>query len=1051
MKKLLLFMSLVLMMAQSWAQTRTVTGKITDAQGKPVASASVTVKGGTKGTLTKDDGSFSLEAPINAKIVVISSVGFATQEIPLGNKYSLTVTLQQDDASLGEVVITGYSREKKSQFTGSAVVLSGKVVEEVPVGSFDQALQGRAPGMLVNSGSGQPGSSANVTIRGISSISGAGAQPLYVLDGVPIPAGDFQTLNPNDFESLTVLKDAGAAALYGARGGTGVIVITTKKGKAGTTRMTARSQLGITKAPNFDRLNIMNTDEILQYEERLGAAQANPATVTDPGWTWSKNNPTYATASPTEQANRDHLLDSVRKIHTDIPGLFYRNGLSQSHELNMSGGSDKTKFYLSTSMFDQKGIDRGSELKRYIVRLNLEHTVNKFTVQWNTSVGYSKTNYSEGEALGNSARNPFQMTYRARPYDNPYKADGTLNYGTSSALSLKQLANVMNGIENSSLSQNQVKINTGLTAIYKLFPFLALKNTFGVDFAGDMWQRYINPNSYIGTLTPAFSTAYPGLDQEATKYTTNLINTSSALFNKKYGKHDLEVGAYFEVVRNYQKGLGFTLYNLDPRITYTGQGAGTLPTSGATTYPQYATSAKSGYGIRSYFATARYTYDDKYTISANIRRDGTSRIANDANKEITTWSAGATWNVMRESFMDDQKILTDLKVRASYGIVPNISSITTGSYNMLSTSGGTSWVNVTNYTGPQQATYTASAANSYPDITSVTGSAPSSPGNPNLKIEHIKKANIGVDFAVWQNRAHFSVDVYKNMTVDMFVSQPLPSTSGLYGSSLSVNAGKMSNKGIEWTASVDVVKTRNYGFTFTWNHAINVNKIEDLGLVSEYPLGTFLIQKGLPYGTHYTPHYLGADPTTGAPRFETTDGKVTNDPAAAPNFAKYGTYMPKHVGGFTLDFRYKGFSISTLFSYQMGVVRSNNIRNWITRGTVGYQASVNGSKELLTRQWQKPGDNAWYQGITAADRGFTSSDLENAKFLRFRTINVSYQIPAIAFRGNNIIKGAKVYAQMQNVAVWSPWTGLDPEDNNNISLNEYPNPKMITAGVDINF
>lgn len=1042
MRKLLLFMSLVLLVAQAWAQSRTVTGKVTDEQGKPVANATVSVKGTTKGTITKEDGTFSLAIAENAKTIVITSVGFAAQELPIGNKYSLSVTLASADQSLSEVVITGYSREKRTQFTGAAAVLSGKVVEDMPVGSFDQVLQGRAPGLLVNSSSGQPGASATVTIRGIQSIQGAGAQPLYVIDGVPIPAGDFQTMNPNDFESITVLKDAGAAALYGARGGTGVIVITTKKGKAGTTRIGARSQLGITKAPKFDRLNLMNTKEILSYEERLGLAGLNPNT---PGWAYSKLNPTYATATATEKARRDFMLDSIGNINTDIPKLLYREGFSQSHEINLSGGSDKTRFYLSAGIFDQEGIDLGSALRRYTTRFNIEHTANKLTVQWNTSIGYSKTNFSEGEALGNSARNPFQMTYRAKPYENPYKPDGSLNYGSNTTLALKQLANLLEGIQNSSLVQNQIKLNTGLSLSYKLASFLTAKNTFGVDVASDLWQRYIVPGSYIGSLQ-SFGALYPGLDIEAYKVATNLINTSSLVYSERFGKHDIEAGAYFEVVRNYQKGLGFTLYNLDPRVLYTGQGAGSLPTNGATTYQQYGTSAKSGYGIRSYFATARYTYNDKYTVTGNLRRDGTSRIVNDANKEITTWSAGASWNAIKEDFMSRQNVLSDLKVRVSYGVVPNIGSITTSSYGLLGTAAGT-WVSVTNYLGPQVPSYGTSL---YAGSGAVNPIVPTTPGNPNLKIEHIRKANIGVDFAVWKNRARFSVELYRNQTVDLFVNQPLSATTGWGGQSLPINAGKMSNKGVEIVANVDVVKTRDFEFTFGWNHAINKNNIDDLGLVNEYPSGTFIIRKGLPYGSHYTPHYLGADAATGKPRFETLDGKEVQDAAAAPNMANYGTYLPKHVGGFTLDFKYKGFSIGTLFSYQFVVTRSNNIRNWITRGTSGYQVSVNGSKELLTKQWQKPGDNAYFQS-PVYDRGFSSSDLENAKFLRFRTLNVAYQIPAIAFKGTNVIKGARVYAQMQNVAVWSPWTGLDPEDGNNISLNEYPNPKMIVAGIDINF
>jgi hypothetical protein len=238
--------------------------------------------------------------------------------------------------------------------------------------------------------------------------------------------------------------------------------------------------------------------------------------------------------------------------------------------------------------------------------------------------------------------------------------------------------------------------------------------------------------------------------------------------------------------------------------------------------------------------------------------------------------------------------------------------------------------------------------------------------------------------------------------------------------------------------------------TFGINHAYNVNNIESLGGVDEFVLGTFLLREGIPYGSHYTTKYLGADPATGAPRFAMLDGTVTNDPGRASLFADFGTFLPKHVGGFNLDYSYKRFTIGALFSYQFDVVRSNNTWNWITRGTPGYHNAVNASRVLLTEQWEKPGDNKFYQH-PAIDRGFSSADLMDAGFLRFRNLNVSYTIPALNIAGMKIIKSAKFYTQMHNIWIWSSWKGQDPEDNNNISLNEFPNPRMIVFGLDINF
>ena len=673
-----------------------------------------------------------------------------------------------------------------------------------------------------------------------------------------------QTINPNDFESITILKDASASALYGARGGLGVIVITTKKGKAGTSNFSYRTQFGFTDPPNWNKFDMMNTSEILQYEERLKLAST-------PGWTYSRNNPANAALSDAQKARNDFLLDSIGKIDTDYKDHLFRQGTSQLHEINVSGGTDKTRFFLSTGVFDQKGTDLSSRLRRFTGRFNIDHTANKLSIQFNTTAGYSITNYSEGEFLGNSARNSFQMAWRAKPYENPYRTDGSIIWGTNTTLALKQIGNVLEGMENSLWQQNQIKINSGLTLAYKLLPTLTVRNTLGIDVSDDRWQRFIKANSYIGSLQ---SFGGSGINSEAHEINAQLINTLSTIYANRFDRHEIEVGGYFEVVRGYQKGLGFTLYNLDPRLDQTGQGAGSIPVSaGQTTYPQNATSAKSGFGIRSYFGTARYTLDNKYTLSANIRRDGTSRIANEENKEITTWSMGVVWNAFMEDFMQNQSFITDLKVRGSYGAVPNIGSISTSTYNA-----GGGLVTITNYLGPQILSFASTGGYQYAG-SPITGQGPTTAGNPELKIETIKKANIGVDVAMWTNRARVTLDVYHEKTEDLFVNLALPGTSGYgVGFLTPINAGIMTNEGLEVSVAVDVVKTKQVDWTVGFNHAINKNEIEDLGPVSEIPTGTFIIREGLPYGSHYTQHYLGADPATGRPRFETADGKETLDP-----------------------------------------------------------------------------------------------------------------------------------------------------------------------------
>jgi len=1031
-----LLLGLVLLAIPALAQ-RAVSGKVTDDKGNPVSNASVVIKGLSLGTVTKPDGTFTLTIPSNAKTLVFSAVDMVAVEESIGEKTVFNVVLKADDRALQEVVVTGYSRERRGTFAGANSVVSGKVIETVPVGSFDQVLQGRSPGLLVNSGTGQPGASANVTIRGVSSISGAFVQPLYVLDGVPIPASDFQTLNPNDFESVTVLRDADAGALYGSRGGLGVIVITTKRGKSGTPSFTYRSQYGFTQPPSPSNFDMMNTKEILAYEEKVGLAGG---AINGPGWIYSPKNPTYATASAAEKARRDFLLDSFSKINPDYYDILFRNGFSQSHDLNVQGGTDKTRFFVSAGMFDQKGTDLNARLRRYTLRFNLDQTIGKLNVAFNNSLGFSLTNQNEGDWLGNSIRNPFQIVWRAKPYENPFDANGNPITGPNTGASPKVIGNTVDGIRNSYWQERQTKINSGLTLTYKLTSDITIKNTAGVDLVNEFALRSINANSFTGRqIQPSGS----GYHAENSRIRANLINTSSITYSKKFAQdHDLSVAGFFEVVKAYNRGMGFQLYNLDPLLSLTGQGAGTIPTGGAAAVPQNGSSAKSEWGIRSYFGTVRYTFQDKYTIRGSVRRDGTSRIINEDNKNITTWSAGFIWDAGRENFMSNINFITDLKLRGSYGQTPNIGSIPTAGFGLV---GGI--YGVTNYLGPQLPTFGTSNAWAG---SSLSGLVPTGPGNANLKIEFVEKANIGLDIAMWNNRIRLSVDYYRNKTVDLFVNQPLPANSGFGGTSININAGEMTNRGIEAQVSVDVIKNKDWTVTVGGNHSYNRNRIEDLGLVNEFITGTSIIRVGLPYGSHYTIKYLGADPSTGRPTWAKADGSPTINRNEAAQFADFGSWQPKHIGGFTLDVSYKRFSVSALFSYQFDVMRYNNIESWTTRGIAGYANAVNQSRRLITMQWEKPGDQKYYPS-PLYDRDFSSADIMDAKFMRLRNLNVSYTIPTAKFGNFTAFKSLRLYVQGQNLLIWSPWRGLDPEDSNNISLNEYPNPRAIVFGVDVNF
>lgn len=1028
---------LMLLTSTAWAQTRTVSGRVTSQEdGTPLPGVNVVLKGTANGTTTDADGKFSLTTE-GGGTIIFSFIGLKTQEVEIGNQTVIDLQMTSDATQLNEVVIveTGYTHEKN--YAGASTTLSGNIIARTPMASLDQALQGRVAGVLVNSGSGQPGSNATVRIRGVSSITGAGAQPLYVVDGTPV-LGALNGLNPNDILSQTVLKDAQAAALYGARGANGVIVITTRQGKAGQNAIDFRTQYGVSVQPQPMNFPMMNTAQALAYEEAVGQMVGG---ITGPGWVDSPLNPSYALATPAVQAARDAELAAFKNNNRDYANDLLQNGRTVSNELVARGGTENGRYYVSFNAFNQQGFAAGTDFNRYTGRVNIDQRLaNKLRVNLSSTVLNSIANYNYLEAA-NSAANPFQIIWRAKPYEQVYKADGTLDFGASTATAPKTIANTIERQQSTIYREKTLRAFGSLGLEYEIIKGLNIRNNFGVDlyFSTSMYE--IRPNTYSGSLqTPGNS----GTHQEAMINRSQIVNTTSLNYNTTFRqKHEIDAGVYFEALKVNNSGFGYSLYNLDKRLEETGQGASSLPvTAGQTTYPQNASGAKSQYGIRSYFATLKYAYDDKYIANINLRQDGTSRILNADNKEVFTWSAGLVWNASKESFLSSQNIVSDLKVRATYGEVPNIGSIATSTYG-TNGAGITNLYTIPNYLGPQIPSFGTSTSF---QGSAISGLVPTSPGNPNLKIERVKKINVGFDVSLF-NKATLIVDLYQNTTVDLFVSQRLSGTTGFGATNLNINAGQMSNKGIEVTLSGDIYRNKDLSVYASWNHAINVNNIDDLGQVDEYVTGTFLIKKGLPYGSHYSYDYIGADPATGNPTYRQKDESiiVTNSIAGVDQKATFGTYLPKHTGGISLGVSWKGLSLSTLFSYQTDVMRYNNAWNWVTAGYPGYINAVNQSSVLLTDQWMKPGDVKYYAS-PATTRQFTSQDIMDAKFIRWRDLTISYTLPKVKY-----FKEIRVYAKGQNLKIWSPWRGLDPEDDNNISLGEYPNPRQYVMGLDFTF
>jgi TonB-linked SusC/RagA family outer membrane protein len=623
----LLLVGLLFCVQSLWAQTQ-VTGKVTDATGAPIPGVTVTVKNGKIGTTTGQDGTFTLNAPANSRLV-FSYVGFQSEERAASGQ-PITLTLSPIESGLSEVVVTGYKTSSKRDFVGSASTVRSEKIRTVPLASFDQSLQGQVPGILIQAQSGQPGAGASVLIRGKGSVLGS-TTPLFIMDGVEISAADFSTLNPGDFESVSVLKDASATAQYGSRGGNGVIVITTKRGRAGATRFNYDVQYGYSTQPE-NKLRVMNSAEKIAYE----VAHGNPFK-----WTTAQQ-------------------DSLKNINTDWEDVFFRTGRTAQHILSASGGTGKTVYYLSGSFFDQSGTVKNTGLKRYTGRANIESSAGNVTFGLNSTFGYSSfTNTSENNT---GIGTPLNAIRWLNPYETPYTATGAYKQAKSGQPNALQEL-----LENSTLRQ-QYK---GVGNIYLNYnaPFLrglSFRTNWGGDFRFNESSVFVDPTTYSGQFSTGGKGSYGRGNDRYFRYT----GTTSATYSTEIGNdHDLTVSLFNEVVRNKSRFFSFTGYGLGGAFE---NESGITPGNATNGFIPAVGGGGGENALLSYFTDIKYGFRNRYFVNIGARRDGSSRFG--ANKRWANFgSIGASWIVSDEPFMAALKdnLFRELKFKISYGSAGN--------------------------------------------------------------------------------------------------------------------------------------------------------------------------------------------------------------------------------------------------------------------------------------------------------------------------------------------------------------------------------------------
>jgi TonB-dependent starch-binding outer membrane protein SusC len=630
MRKMLLFLSFLLVTAYGLAQTRTITGRITDERGEPVPFASVKLKGSRSGIAADATGNFSINAK-TGDVLVISGANLVEKEITVGEDNVLNIPLQRNQAALTEVFVTGYSTKSRRSSPGSATSVTIDDIRTQPIASFDQLLQGQAPGISVTTGSGQPGRAANVIIRGRGSISGS-TQPLYIVDGVEINAADFSTLNQGDFESVSVLKDAAAASIYGSRAAGGVIIVTTRRGRVGPTRFNYDVQYGQSYWPR-SRLKLMSSNDKLDYELENG----NPN-----GW------------SPDE-------IDSLRNIQTDWEKVFFRTGITQQHQVSASGGNDKTRFYASLAYLNQTGVVQASGLKRYTARVNLETGTENLRVGINSSFGYSIFNSTpeNNQSIGS----PLNGLRWSLPYFTPYDKDGSYLQDPTPSGQPNPLQELLENTRNFP----QWKGIGNVFAEYKL-PFyraLTLRTSWGLDYTQNETEIYNR------RTTAAGQAATGGQGSLARLFNRNLrfIGTNSINFRQTFGaEHDLNATIFQEYLHEDFRVFNFTGFGLT--LPFPNESGITNGTSTNGFIPVVGGNGSEN-SLVSYFGEIDYGFRNRYFLHAGYRRDGSSRFGAN-NKWADFYNVGASWIISDEEFMQGLGNKLDLlKLKLSYGTVGN--------------------------------------------------------------------------------------------------------------------------------------------------------------------------------------------------------------------------------------------------------------------------------------------------------------------------------------------------------------------------------------------
>lgn len=1046
-----MLVGLFLLVGGVLAQTKVSGTVVSQDDGQPVVGATVLVVGTSTGAVTNASGQFSLTVPAGKKTLRITYIGMEPLEVSA--RPNMRILLTSNNKALDEVIVVAYGTQKKSSFTGSAQSISAEDVELRPVSSVTKALEGNVTGVQMTSGSGQPGSSPNIRVRGFGSINASSA-PLYVVDGIPYD-GSLASLNPSDIESMTVLKDASSGALYGARGANGVVMITTKRGQEGKTNVTWRSNIGWSNRANKRYQNVSQTEYVQLVYEALRNAEW------DGGASWTEAE-SIARASlggelggesynPFKNYTWDQIIDpATGQVRTDAQSAWNEdwldavtrdNALRHEHQLSLSGGNEKTKYAMSLGYLNEDGILKTTSFQRYNARVNVDTKVNDwFRANVGLNVAHSISNFSDYD--GSSTSNVWYTAQFINPLFPVYLKDaegksvyrnGQIEYDWGEALANgDQRPGSMS--DHSSLGMlmlDKADIRRDVAGMRSGLVFgsdddkmgwakgLKLAINFGFDYDNNNRMRYKNMEHGNQAASGGLLTKYSMRTQS---YTFNQLLT----WNRSFDKHSFDVLAGHEFYAyNYKfmdasrSGLMSGLLELRPGATL-----------------KDADSYSLDYRINSWLGRFNYNYNDRYYFSASLRSDASSRFKS-GNRTGTFWSLGGNWRISSEEFMKDVKWVDNLSLKLSYG--------EQGNDDILDADGNSNYY-----------VWQGLSSVAYPNANTV-GAVLSTLQNNDVSWEKNSNLNIGLEGTLLDRRIRFSAEYYVRKTTDMLLSYPMAVSTGFSG--YSANVGNMKNSGFEFELSGTPVRFQDFEWNVTWMGSTIKNEVTKLTAESpEILSGNYIIKEGLPLNTFYLRKSAGVDPATGKQLYWVYDvdenGKRVNerisDSYSEASSCRYemGSRIPDLYGSIGTDVSYKGFNLSILTTYSIGGKVLDNM--YYNSMNLSYLSST-WNKNVL-RRWQKPGDITDVPRVGIKENvHVTDRYLINASYFAIKNITLSYTLPK-SLVSKASLGGVKVYGSFDNVALFSHLDGMDPQYNfSGGTTYSYSPNKTLTMGIEVNF